>query len=352
MKTVSIAVISFNGADDLPACLDSIRAQDYGPIELVLIDNASTDGSRCILREFAADPGARERFAPGLRVIENEANTGFSPALNQGIAASTGELVMPMNTDVVLEMSFVSELVGALEQPGAGSATGKLIRFPPGGEDNVIDTVGHVLFSNRLAQNIGEGFPAEASFNEPGRVFGTCGAAALYSREMLEDIAIDGEIFDEDFFAFWEDLDVDWRANLRGWKCFYEPKAIGWHKRGGAGYRKSLTVEYHNYKNRYLMIMKNDTAARLLRNLPGILVTEVLKGGALLVRCRRALLSLGEVARLTPKMMRKRRAIQSRRIVPPSEIERMIEPFDYGAWIRRHLLNRGEMIVRAEAGVR
>lgn len=351
MKTVSIVVIAFNGADDLPSCLDSVRAQTYGPIELVLIDNASSDGSSCIMHEFVEDPGVRDRFA-GVNVIENDANTGFSPALNQGIAASTGELVMPMNTDVVLDVSFVGELVDALEQPGAGSATGKLIRFPPYGEDNVIDTVGHVLFSNRLAQNVGEGFPAEASFNEPGRVFGTCGAAALYSREMLEDIAVDGEIFDEDFFAFWEDLDVDWRANLRGWKCFYEPNALAWHKRGGAGYRKSLLVEYHNYKNRYLMIMKNDTAPRLLRNLPGILVTEVLKGGALLVRCPRALLSLFEVARLAPKMMRKRKAIQSRRMVPPSEIERMIEPFDYTAWIRRHLFNRGEMIVQAEAEVR
>lgn len=352
MKTVSIIVICFNGADDLPACLASIEAQGYPDVELLLVDNASSDGSSCLMREFAADESARDRFLKGLRVIENGGNIGFSPALNRGIAESTGELVMPLNTDVVLEPGFVAELVKTLEQPGAGSATGKLIRFPPSGKGNVIDTVGHVVFRNRLAENYGEGYPAGDCFNEPGRVFGTCGAAGLYSREMLEDVAVEGEIFDEDFFAFWEDLDLDWRANLRGWKCFYEPKAVAYHRRGGGGYRKSPLVEYHNYKNRYLMIMKNDTARYLLYNLPGIIVTEVLKGGALLVRCPRALGSLGEVARLIPKMMRKRKAIQSRRVVPAAEVEKMIKPFHYRKWIRRHLLNRGEMILQEEAGAR
>jgi GT2 family glycosyltransferase len=345
MKTVSLVVINFNGLEDLPACLDSIVAQDYEALELLIIDNGSLDGSLEWLRRWVEAQGGGTRFKGGPRLIENGANTGFSPALNQGINASSGEYVMPLNTDLVLEGAFIRRMVEAVEPEGVGSASGKLVRFPAFGQDNVVDTIGHVMFRNRLAENLGEGKRAASNFLQPQEVWGTCGAAAIYKREMLSDVAVDGEFFDEDFFAFWEDLDLDWRAQLRGWRCMFEPAAVAWHRRGGTGYRKSVLVETHNYKNRYLMIMKNDSGRYLLRNLPGIAVTEVLKFGALLVRCPSSLRGLADVVRLAPAMFAKRRIIQSRRMVPAREIERWFEPFGYRAWIRRHLLNRGEMIM-------
>lgn len=349
MKTVSVIVINFNGLADLPACLESVAGQDYPELELLIIDNGSTDGSAEWLREWAQAQSGRTRFKlAGSPVVENGANTGFSPALNQGIKATSGELVMPLNTDVVLEPAFISRLVEAFEDRGVGSVSGKLLRFPPFGEDNIIDTAGHVIFNNRLAESLGEGRRGAASFLEPMEIWGTCGAAAVYSREMLDDVAVEGEYFDEDFFAFWEDLDLDWRARMRGWRCMFEPAAVGYHRRGGAGYRKSLLVETHNYKNRYLMIIKNDSARYLLRNLPGLAATEALKGGALLVRCPKALLGLGQVVRLLPAMVRKRRVIQSRRLVPARDLDGWFQPFGYAKWVRRHLLNRGEMIVEAE----
>ena len=349
MKTVSVIIINFNGLADIEACLESVAAQDYPELELLVIDNGSSDGSTEWLREWASGQSGGTRFkTTGPLLIENGANTGFSPALNQGIKATTGELVMPLNTDVVLEDSFIAMLVARLEKDSAGSVSGKLMRFPPFGKDNVIDTVGHVIFKNRLAESLGEGLRGATSFLEPIEVWGTCGAAAIYDRAMLEDVAVDGEYFDEDFFAFWEDLDLDWRARMRGWRCMFEPAAVGYHRRGGAGYRKSLLVETHNYKNRYLMIIKNDSARYLLRNLPGLAATEALKGGALLVRCPKALLGLGQVVRLLPAMVRKRRVIQSRRLVPARDLDGWFQPFGYAKWVRRHLLNRGEMIVEAE----
>ena len=350
MKTVSVVLINFNGMADLPACLDSVLAQDYPDLELVIIDNASSDGSLQWLQEWLAASAEHEGSRPlRAKLLENACNTGFSPALNQGIAASDGEYLMPLNTDVVLERDFVGRMVEVLEAPGVGSASGKLLRFPPFGRDNIIDTTGHVIFRNRLAVNLGEGCPASTAFLEPAEIWGTCGAAAVYSRQMLQDVAVEGEYFDEDFFAFWEDLDLDWRARMRGWRCMYQPRALAYHRRGGAGYRKSLLVERHNYKNRYLMMMKNDSARYLLRNLPGILATEVLKAAALAVRCPRALLGLVDVARLAPAMAHKRRIIQSRRLVPARELEGWFQPFDYKRWIRRHLMNRGEMIIEAGA---
>jgi len=349
MKPVSVILINFNGVEDLPECLRSLFLQDHEHIELFLIDNGSVDGSTEALREFASDPENRRRFSgDSPLLILNQENTGFSPALNQGIKASTGEVIIPLNPDVVLDKCFISALVAPLAEPDVGSVTGKLLRFPPGGKDNVVDSVGHVIFRNRLAKDRGEGEPGATSFLEPETVFGTCGAAAAYSRRMLDDVRVNGEYFDEAFFAFWEDLDLDWRANLRGWRCIYTPEAVAYHKRGGTGYRKTLLVEYHNYKNRYLMIIKNDSVRYLIRNLPGIIVTEVLKGGALLVRCPKAITSLVEVVRLTPSMLRKRREIQSRRTVPARDIEEMLDPFSYRDWIKRHLLHRGDMIVSAK----
>lgn len=348
MRSVSIVIINFNGLGDLPGCLGSVLAQDHENIALVIVDNASEDGSREWLREWVADPLNSGRFKQGPPLlIENETNVGFSPALNMGISGSRGDLVMPLNTDVVMEPSFVSRLAACFDESGVGSATGKLLRFPVGGMSNPIDSVGHLIFRTRLAWNLGEGEDGAHAYVERQEVWGTCGAAAVYSREMLDDVAVEGEYFDEDFFAFWEDLDLDWRARERGWKCVLDPSAIAWHRRGGAGYRKSLLVERHNFKNRYLMLIKNDSARFLLRNLPGILAVEVLKAGALLVRCPRALYGWVDVVKLLPAMIRKRRVIQSRRIVPARELDVWFQPFPYRSWISRHLFERGEMIVEA-----
>ena len=349
MRSVAIVVINFNGLADLPGCLEAVEAQTFPGIDLVIIDNHSTDGSREWLRGWVGEAGTRGRFAarpPAL--IENAHNAGFSPALNQGIRATTSDLVMPLNTDVVLREDFVEVLAACFGDQGVGSASGKLLRFPVGGVSNKIDSVGHVIFRNRLAWNLGEGLPGDREFLEKAEVWGTCGAAAVYSREMLEDVAVEGEFFDEDFFAFWEDLDLDWRARMRGWRCVMDPAALAWHRRGGAGYRKSLLVERHNLKNRHLMMLKNDQARFVLRNLPGMLTVEVLKAAALLVRCPRALGAYLDVVRLAPSMLVKRRSIQSRRLVPAGELESWFAPFHYKKWFRRHLLNRGGMIEGAE----
>lgn len=343
MELVSIILINFNGLKDLGGCLESVKAQEHLPIEFLALDNHSTDGSADFLEKFCSEDESRRRFALPPRLIRNKTNLGFSRALNLGIRETQGRYVMPLNTDIVLKPDFVSKLVSAIEETGAGSASGKLLRFSRFGEKEVIDSAGHVIFKNRLAQNRGEGEIASSSYLAREPVFGTCGAAALYLREMLEDIRVGREYFDEDFFAFWEDVDVDWRARMRGWECIYEPEAVAWHRRGGAGYRKSLLVEYHNYKNRYLMILKNDTPFYFSKNLPGILLTEVLKAGALLLRCPRALLSLFEVARLFPTTLEKRRIIQARRTTSAKELDCWFAPFGYQKWIRRHLFQREEM---------
>lgn len=332
MKLVSIILLNWNGRTFLERSIGSVLSQSYSPIELVVIDNASTDGSADLIR----------KTFPRLTLIRNERNIGFAGAINQGIRIATGAYIIPLNFDVILTGNFVEEMVKTAEaDQKVGSVSGKLLRFEKQEDMPYIDSTGHIVFRNRLAVNRGESEVDKGQYDAEEEVFGTCGAAPLYRREMLEDIKVDGEYYDESFFAFWEDVDLDWRARLRGWKSWYNPRAIAYHQRGGPSVRRSKVVEFYNYRNRYLVILKNDQFLSLLRAFPQILFTEILKGGALLFRCPSALVSWVSLTKLIPGALAKRRVIQERRVVSPEELEKWLARFDYGKWIRRHLLGKG-----------
>lgn len=328
---VSAIVLNWNGAALIRSCLASLYAQDYPDLELILIDNASTDGSSAIISE-----------SPASTVLQNDKNIGFSQAMNAGIRRSTGDFILTLNYDIILEPDFISTLIKTAQQDRMiGSVSGKLLRLTASGDKStIIDSTGHVLFRNRLAVNRGEEQEDEGQYSKTEEIFGACGAAALYRRAMFEDVRTGDEYFDEDFFAFWEDVDLDWRARLRGWKCVYTPEAVAYHERGGPKRRRSETVEYHNYKNRLLMMMKDDDPKSLFKAVIPLALTELLKFGALALRCPSALKSLGEVWRLRRRMLEKRRQIQSTRTVPTAEIEAWMQPFNYISWIKRNLLSR------------
>lgn len=328
MKSVSVIVLNWNGKEFLEDCISSVLRQTYSEIEVLVIDNASTDGSVELLRQ---------KF-PQLKLIENLTNEGFCKPINQGIKISRGYYVVPLNFDVILTDTFVEEMVKAVEiESKVGSAAGKLLRFDKTGDKYLLDSTGHIIFRNRLAVNRGESEPDNGQYNMVEFVFGTSGAAPLYKREMLEDIKVNGEYYDETFFAFWEDIDLDWRAQLRGWRCAYTPSAVAYHQRGGPQLRRSKIVELHNYKNRYLVMLKNDTLWSLIKVLPQLLFTELLKGGALLVRCPSALLGWFDLFKVFPETIKKRRLIQTRRTVNQQEFEEWFQSFDYFKWIKRHL---------------
>ncbi len=329
MKLATVILLNWNGKDFLRECILSILNQTYHPIELIAIDNASADGSA---------EWIKENF-PSITLIKNKNNQGFAKAINQGIRLAKGEYLIPLNFDVILTENFVKEMVKAVEKDKRiGSVSGKLLRFKSAGESSYIDSTGHIIYRNRLAVNRGESELDNGQYSTAEEVFGTCGAAPLYRQKMLEDIKVNGEYYDESFFSFWEDIDLDWRARLRGWRCWYSPKAIAYHQRGGPSIRRSKMVEYYNYRNRYLVIVKNDKLFSLLKAFPQIIFTEVLKGGALLIRCPSALTSWLELLKLVPDTLAKRKIIQQRRVLSQREIEKWFAPFNYIRWIKRHLL--------------
>jgi GT2 family glycosyltransferase len=270
---VAVVIVSWNSAGYLPGCLDSLRGLERPPAETWVVDNGSGDGSPALVRE---------RY-PEVRLVECGENVGFCRANNLGIRKSAAPFVLVLNPDTTLEQGFLEHLLPAFEDPRVGMVTGKLLRF----DGRHLDTCGQQLGRSRQPIDRGYGSVDAGQFERDEEVFGVCGAAALYRREMLESIA-DTEgtetcYFDPAFFAFYEDLDLAWRARRRGWKAAYRHRAVGRHERGGSAtgggalrriaamLGRSPEIRFHIAKNRYLTILRNDTSADYLANLPFIL---------------------------------------------------------------------------------
>ena len=304
MPLVTIGVVTWNSAADLPRCLDAIRAQHHQPIELLVGDNASADATRAVIE--ARTTAAERRYFP--------ANRGFSAAHNALIRESRGAYYLTLNPDVVLDPGFVAALVEAMDAaPRAGSATGKLRRAEPAG---VLDSTGVVMHRSQRHFDRGADEPDRGQYDAQGPVFGVSGAAGFYRRTMLDDVAVAGEVFDEDFFAYREDADLAWRAQLLGWDAIYVPAATATHVRRVTPERRAklpAAINRYSVRNRFLLRLKNQTAGQALRfAIPG-LARDAQVVGYVLAREWGSIPGLVDVARLLPRMLRKRRAIMRRR---------------------------------------
>jgi GT2 family glycosyltransferase len=303
----------------LAACLRALEQQDCGPLEVVIVDNASSDGTRDILATLQP---------PRYQVILNETNVGFAAAQNQAIRRAQGEWLLSLNADVVLKPDFISQLLSAAQHPDdqVGVLCGKLLRWNPGGEPeftSTIDSTGIYFTRNLRHFDRGSEQPDRGQYEAMEYVFGATAAAALYRRAMVDDVSVEDEFFDEDFFAYREDADLAWRAQLLGWNCLYVPSAVGWHQRRVTPERfrqLPLVINWHSVKNRFLMRMKNVTLGTWLRLILPVTWRDLLIVGYCVLVDRRLLSALGFVWKNRNATLRKRRVIQSRRRVAESDI--------------------------------
>ena len=308
--SVSITIVTYNSRRYIEACLESIFMQDYSPIQIVVVDNGSLDGTR----------GFLSRFENRIEVEYNDDNIGFAAAQNQAIAKSTGDWVLVLNPDVVLLPGVIEQLVEASRiDEKVGTVCGRLLAIgadlkPP--ENPLIDTAG--IYFTETMRHFDRGWhePDDGRYRKMEYVFGASAAAALYRREMIGDISEGEKFFDPDFFAYREDADVAWRAQLLGWRCLYTPATLGYHVRSvGPGNRRAVPplINMHSVKNRFLMRTKNMTGDVLRRYWRPMIARDlVVMGGCLLLEPK-SLPAFWRLAKYLPRALRSRRWIMSRR---------------------------------------
>jgi GT2 family glycosyltransferase len=320
LAPVSVTIVTFNSSRYIARCLDAVLCQDW-PVEVVVVDNASSDATRSLLRPYS------DRIA----LILNDKNEGFAAAQNRAIAASTGKWVLTLNPDVLMGAGFIRRLVEAGEaDPATGTVCGKLLSIGPGFEPlerSLIDSTGIYFTPEMRHFDRGWHEPDDGRYDRLEYVFGASAAAALYRREMIEDLDADGDFFDPDFFAYREDADVAFRAQWLGWGCIYTPDAVAHHVRTVVpGSRRGIpaVLNMHSVKNRFLMRIKNCSTPLFRRYWLAITMRDLLVVGGCLFWEPRSLPAFWRLARCCSRAVRRRRDLFARRRVGEDSI---------GAWI-------------------
>ncbi|MEP7367597.1 MAG: glycosyltransferase family 2 protein [Acidobacteriota bacterium] len=307
---VAITIVTYNSEWYIRPCLEAVLALDPQPEEIVVIDNLSSDGTRMVLREFS----------DRVEVVCNGANTGFAAGQNQAIAMTQAEWVLTLNPDVILPADFLARLMESGEiGEDVGTLCGKMLSLQPDLSQPapaVLDSTG-IYFTPQMRHfDRGWGEPDDGRFHQREEVFGASAAAALYRRRMIESVQIEGNFFDPAFFAYREDADVAWRAQLMGWRCEYRPAARGFHVRQvrpGKRGRNPAHVNMHSVKNRFLMQAKNVTWPVWRRCWFATTLRDAAVVGGCLLWEHESLPAFWQLAKALPGAMRQRRVIMARR---------------------------------------
>lgn len=277
---ISVIIPNYNGAALLPPCLDSLRSQTYTDFEVVLVDNASADDSVALLR----------RDYPEVSLLALERNLGLTGGCNLGMAQARGELLVCLNNDTEADPGWLWAIVEALEKhPEAGMVACKLLLFD---RRDTIHSAGDACGLDGIPVNRGVWQKDGPPFDKPAWVFGACGGAAAYRREMLEQIALPGtpaQVFDEELFMYCEDVDLNWRAQLAGYRCLYVPGSVVYHRLSATGGGK--LASFYVGRNTIWVTAKNYPASLWRRYWRRIVSAQ------LRVACRAASAWRGEAAR-------------------------------------------------------
>jgi len=309
---VSVIIVNWNGERLLDACLRSLLEQTYTNLEIIVVDNGSRDSSVHAIQS---------RFST-VRVVELPMNVGFTGGSIAGLQSSKGDFIALLNNDTRIENQCVARLVETmLRDQRLGICVPKLI-FE--GSTNSLNSAGHGLTTAGVGFDRGVG-TSLGGYTAPEFVFGASAAAVLYRRAMLDDVGF----FDEDFFIYDEDADLNCRAQLAGWKCRFVPDAVVHHVGHATSGRLSDCHVYYHTRNLEFVWIKNMPAPLMLRYAHHKLAHEV---GAFVYLCLRHgrwrpyLSAKWDALRMLPSMIRKRRQVQAKRLVSDTDFRQLLTP--------------------------
>ena len=304
---ISIVIVSWNGRAFLEPCLEAVLAQRGADFEVVVVDNGSTDGSS----EFV-----RSRF-PDVRLIALGDNRGFTGGNNAGAAGARGRFLAFLNNDTVPEAGWLARLRAGIDEAAECLLTTSRIMYMH--DATIVDSAGDGMFRWGGAFKRHHGAVVDQALVS-GEVFGVCGAACLIRRDVFEELGG----FDEAFFASHEDVDLSYRARLRGYRCGYVADAVVRHHGSATLGRVSPFAVFHGQRNLEWVYLKNTPSPLLLRTLAGHVVYDA---AAALYFARQGLLmpflrAKGAALAALPRVLRQRGEIQRSRRVDSQAIER------------------------------
>ncbi|UCD57121.1 MAG: glycosyltransferase family 2 protein [Candidatus Hydrogenedentota bacterium] len=307
---ISVIIPNYNGGSHLPECLDSLLEQSYKNLEIIVVDNASTDGSVGLVTQNYRDA----------RVVCMESNRGFSSAVNAGIGVARGELVVVLNNDTRAESGFVRELHRALSEEAAAAMAAPKMLFAR--SPHTINSMGLGYSITGTNHDIGFGLKDGPRFETRDWLFGPCGGAGMYRRSLFEEVGP----FDEDLFMYYEDVDYSFRAQLAGCKCISVPTARVYHSEGASGVALPRPRNYYFARNSSAVILKNFPRRLLFKYFHAIsweiakrAVSPLLRGDTSALQGYIAALGL------IGSTLKKRREVQRRRRVPARYIENILK---------------------------
>ncbi|MCX5844692.1 MAG: glycosyltransferase family 2 protein [Deltaproteobacteria bacterium] len=301
---ISVIIVNYNGKKFLSDCLNSIFRQTYFPFEVIMVDNASHDGSV----EYV-----QQNF-PEVKMLNRSTNLGFAGGTNAGIRQATGEYIFTLNNDTIADSHMLEEIVRPMQLDSRVGVCGSKILLPNGR----INSTAICISRSGAAWDRGMGEPDHGQYDMSEEVFGACAGAALYRRSMLEEIGL----FDEDFFLFMEDVDLAFRAQLAGWKCMYVPTSRVVHIHGGTANAGSDTAVYYVNRNFLWYVIKNFPFRTFVISLPWILGRNcaVIFYYTLSGKFQTILKAKADALKLLPLLIRKRRGLNKN--VPGRTIEK------------------------------
>lgn len=316
MLKASILIVNYNGEGLIESCLDSLEKQTFDNFEIIIVDNKSSDNSLNQIKQYLGISS----IAPRIKVIPLTTNIGFAGGNNEALKYANGEYIFLINPDTEASVDWLGKLLSAMDShPQVGMCASKLLVY---GQD-IIDSAGDGCSTAGVGFKRGEG-QTDTAYRELEYVFGACGGAVLYRKKMLEEIGF----FDDDFFIINEDSDLNFRAQLAGWKCLYVPEAVVYHKVSSIIGKMSEAMVYYSVRNSLYVYMKNMPWKLIIRYLHHKILQEAgsflffLRHGKIRP-CLRAYL---DFLKKLPILVKKRRKINKQRKVTDIYLMEMMTP--------------------------
>lgn len=322
---VSINLVVQNGEKYIRDCLRSVRSQTYPHCEVMVFDNNSTDDTRNIVaQEF-----------PEFRLITNTENFGFGPGQNKCLTLTKGKYILGLCVDIVLDENFIARAVEAMERDARiGALQAKIYRLENGVKTDTIDTTGFIIFKSRRVVNRGHGEKDTGQYDRAEEVFSYEGAVPFWRREALVASAVEGEVHDEDYFWYADDIDLGWRLRLFGWKSYYAPSVIAYHDRSTTkrlrsglrdfiALRRTIPIRKRmlDWQNQHFTFIKNDCALSALKDIRYVLPRECMLFCYIVAYEPSVLRAIPHMVRLLPRMLRKRNYIMAHAKATRQEME-------------------------------